>query len=521
MYHEHGAGEQQDAKHGGHCEILVPARIERDPDILQAFLTDAAHVTGGAADGVAFPADAAEVSALVAGARRVLPVGAQSSLTGGATPRGDLVLSTRGLTTLTDAGPGLVRAGAGVPLADLQRALAGDGLYFPPVPTFHGAFVGGVVATNAAGAATFKYGATRPWVEALTVVLADGSIHALRRGEMVASPDGVLALPGGGPRVPVPAYTMPTVAKLSAGYFAAPGMDLIDLFIGAEGTLGVIVDATLRVVARPAIALALVPCRDDAQAVALTGALRNDARAAWRGDGPLDVAGVELMDTRSLALVGDDAFAQAGTMRPAAGTTLLLLHLELPDDADAALARLVDVLDSAGIDADPALALPGDDAAAARLLGLREAVPAAVNARVAAAQATTDAAIQKTAGDMVVPFERLGDSLTCYRDAFESRGLTWAVWGHASDGNLHPNVVPASLDDVESGREALVDIARTVMAMGGAPLAEHGVGRNPLKQRFLRDLYGDVGLAQMRAVRRTLDPDGKLARGVLFPESDT
>ena len=149
---------------------------------------------GGFASGVAFPANAGEVVALVGAAETVLPVGAQSSLTGGATPRGELVLSTRRLTHIEDAGRRAVRVGAGVRLADLQRALADRALYYPPVPTYDGACLGGTVATNAAGAATFKYGATRPWVEALTVVLADGSVLDLRRGEVTASPEGTFVI---------------------------------------------------------------------------------------------------------------------------------------------------------------------------------------------------------------------------------------------------------------------------------------------------------------------------------------
>ena len=121
--------------------------------------------------------------ALVAGAAHVLPVGAQSSLTGGATPRGDVVLSTRALTAVDLLSDYRVRVGAGVPLAELQRVLAAHGLYYPPVPTYDGAFVGGTIATNAAGAATFKYGSTRRWVEGLTVVLADGSVLTIERGQ--------------------------------------------------------------------------------------------------------------------------------------------------------------------------------------------------------------------------------------------------------------------------------------------------------------------------------------------------
>jgi D-lactate dehydrogenase (cytochrome) len=141
-----------------------------------------------------------------------------------------------------------------------------------------------------------------------------------------------------------------------------------------------------------------------------------------------------------------------------------------------------------------------------------------VNALVAAAKARVHPDIQKTAADMVVPFERTEESLRLYRDALERRGLRYAIWGHLSDGNLHPNVIPASLDDVERGREAILEMARGVIALGGAPLAEHGVGRSPIKQRLLVELYGSRGIEDMRAVKRALDPEWKLAPGVLISE---
>jgi D-lactate dehydrogenase (cytochrome) len=127
--------------------------------------------------------------------------------------------------------------------------------------------------------------------------------------------------------------------------------------------------------------------------------------------------------------------------------------------------------------------------------------------------------IEKTAGDLIAPFDRVLQSIDVYREAFERRELRYAIWGHISDGNLHPNVLPRSLDDVERGREALLEIAAAITALGGAPLAEHGVGRSPLKQRLLRDLYGVSGIEQMRAVKRALDPEWKMSPGVLFPET--
>ena len=478
---------------------------------------------GGAATGVATPHSADEVSALVRSARRILPIGAQSSLTGGATPRDDLVISTRALTDISLLPDHRVRVGAGVPLADLQRSLAADGLYYPPVPTYDGAFVGGTIATNAAGAATFKYGSTRRWVDALRVVLADGSRVEITRGEVTASPDGGFefqALQGDTIRVPIPTYAMPDVAKLSAGYFASPGMDLIDLFIGSEGTLGVMTHATLRVIALPRRCVVLVTCASDSQALAVTSALRQEALASWRGDGALDVSAIEFMDSRALAFASHEAIASAGIERPVGETVLLLVQLDIADREDEALARMSAVLDACSVTVDPQVAPPGDDRGAARLFELREAVPAGVNAAVASAKNRVHPDIEKVAGDLIVPFGRQEEALALYCETFERYGLAYALWGHVSDGNMHPNVVPRSLADVDRGKAAILDIARRVVAMGGAPLAEHGVGRSATKQQLLRELYGDQGIDQMRAVKRALDPGWKLSAGVLFPESE-
>lgn len=504
---------------------VTPPDIDADADLLRSFSSDAAHVPGGNAAGVAFPRNLGETAALVTAASQLLPVGAQSSLTGGATPRGEIVLSTRALTTIDAPRDGQVRVGAGVPLQMLQHALAAHGFYYPPVPTFDGAFVGGTIATNAAGAATFKYGTTRDWVIGLTVVLASGEVVSLHRGEVTASvatassPYGRFELEDSVGRlieIDVPRYQMPRVPKLSAGYFAQPEMDAVDLFIGSEGTLGVIVDATLRVISRPRLALAMIRCTSEDQALALTASLRSHAALAWRGAGALDVSAVEYIDSRSLAVLQPDAFNRAHMPRPGPDTSLLLVQIEPGSDDGAALAELSTVLDTCGVDDDPVVALPESTDAASRLFELRESVPASVNARIRDAQ-RRHPSIQKTAADLIVPFDRLKDALAVYRRTFEARGLEYAIWGHMSDGNLHPNVMPSNPAEMQAGLEAIHEMAAAVMTMGGAPLAEHGVGRSGLKQQLLREMYGEDGIEQMRAVKRALDPEWKLSPGVLFP----
>ena len=184
--------------------------LQRDPDVLNAFSEDAAHFPGGHASGVAAPETEAEVARLLRDSRSVVAIGAQSSLTGGATPMGDVVLSTSRMNRILEIAGNRVRAQAGVTLTELDAALRRARRYYPPAPTFTGAFVGGIVATNAAGAATFKYGTTRAWVAALTVVLVTGDVLEIERGAIRADPSGCfeIELADRNVRVPVPRYHM-------------------------------------------------------------------------------------------------------------------------------------------------------------------------------------------------------------------------------------------------------------------------------------------------------------------------
>ena len=517
------------------------AAIDTSTEAISAHLEDAAHFPGGHANGVAKPRTEADVAALLTSSARVLPVGAQSSVTGGATPQGGLVISTARMTSIQESGQHHVRAGAGVPLETLQKLLSRQGRWYAPVPTFTGAYVGGVVATNAAGAATYKYGTTRAWVDGLTVVLACGHVLDLVRGETHADPDRGFEIEcAHGTRAFKPgSYRMPTVPKCSAGYFAAPGMDLIDLFIGSEGTLGVVVDATLRLLPLPAaVALALVPMPSEIAGLALVEDLRRASQATWSVGNPdgVDVAAIEHLDRRSLDILHEDGADRKHNITIPPNTELLLLvQLELPagttgarafdeiesgltsDQPRTSLARFCRLLQQHGAWETTELAVPGDTKRTDQMLAFRESVPAGVNRRVGDAKRLTDSRIDKTAADMIVPFDRFAQMMAIYRDGYARRGLDYAIWGHISDGNVHPNVIPRRYEDVLAGRDAILEFGREVVRLGGSPLAEHGVGRSALKQQLLRQLHGDRGIDEMRAIKQALDPEWKLAPGVLFP----
>lgn len=517
----------------------VPIESDDSHDLISRYLEDAAHYPGGHATAVLRPRTVDELSASLVAPRRALVVGAQSSLTGGATPSHDVVIATERLDAVRVEGQ-RIRAGAGVPLQTLQNTLAARGRWFPPAPTYLGAFAGGAAATCAAGAATFKYGTVRDWIDGLTVVLPCGDVITMMRGEYAAAPDGSFEIEtsSGVRTIRLPSLPMPDVPKCSAGYFIKPAMDLIDLFIGSEGTLGAIGEVIFKTAPLPAgFCRAFVPVADERLGIELVSELRDHAIATWRSGDPngLDIASIEHIDARSIEVVREDGVDRRLDITLPRGTGIaLLIDIELSpqaaagdawriiesalerDAVDAPLTRFCRLLQRHGALDDAEITLPGDRSRAAAFAELREAVPAGVNRRVALAR-QHDAAISKTAADMIVPFERFAEMMTTCRRLFAEQQLDLAVWGHISDGNVHPNVIPRSADDVNRGRAAILALGQEVIAMGGSPLAEHGVGRNPVKQQLLRQLYGADGVEAMRAIKLSLDPNCSLASGVIFP----
>jgi D-lactate dehydrogenase (cytochrome) len=511
-----------------------------DAEDVAPYLEDSAHYPGGHARSVVLAADEGDVANVLRSSERVLCAGAQSSLTGGATPQGGVVLSLARMTRILSWSDSAVCVEAGITLAELETELRKRDLYYPPVPTYDGATVGGTVACNAAGAATFKYGSTRDWVQAITVVLADGDVLELRRGQTRADRDGVFDIPltsGRRARFSIPTYRMPQVPKRSLGYHTESRMDLVDLFIGSEGTLGVVTEVELRLVrGRPAWFCGLIPMADDPRALALVGDLRRASVETRSRRDPLgiDIAAVEYLDRRCLELLREDGVAaELGFDWPDSTGAALIFQAELPpgatrdetfeqlghlDDSshDGRLLRLCRLLVEHEAFEATVPALPGDVTRRDELFRLREAVPAAVNHRVRERKRTVDPSISKSGGDVIVPFERVGESLRRYREILTSHGLDHAIWGHVSDGNFHPNALAATAAQMVLAKEAQLEIGRVAIVLGGAPMSEHGVGRNPVKQALLREVYGETGIDEMRAVKAALDPTGKLAPGVLF-----
>jgi D-lactate dehydrogenase (cytochrome) len=528
-----------------------PPPVVEDPAILQAYLEDASGAPPGRARGLVRPASEQEAAAFLRTAHErgltLLPQAARSSLTGGAIPQGECVVSLERMTSsgpvVRESGGARQTIGPGVRLRDLQERLATEGLYYPPVPTYQEAMLGGTVSTNAGGAATFKYGVTRQWVRGLRVLLHNGDLLVLERGEAVVRRGESFSISlsdGDELRVPTPEHRLPALKKISAGYYSSDPLDLIDLFVGSEGTLGLITGITIGLIPKPpAVVTGLVFPSDTGGALRLTRALREAAMAARsRGDGlGPDVRAIEWLDGNGVEILrrsGEDRRLRVQIPDGACHALLFEMEIDRPtDDAraeqivadyldrrvgipDHPLLRLCEILDREGALDTLDLAFPEDARRQAALGELREALPRRVS-EILAERRRGGEDLHKVGGDLIVPFDRLPEMVDLYVEGFRRRGLEHAIWGHVGDGNLHPNALAGNAEEVRLGFDALLEFGDEAARRGGCPLSEHGVGRHPVKQELLRRFLGAEALDRMRAVKSALDPRGILAPGVLFP----
>ena len=230
-------------------------QVKTQLEDIQNYLTDASNMPGGHATRLFIPETPGEIAEILREANEqriaVTISGARTGTVGGAIPFGGYVISMERLNKIVeiDKEQKLAVVQPGVILGDLQKAVEAEGLFYPPDPTEWSCQIGGTVATNASGARSFKYGATRDFVERLNVVLASGEEIVIRRGQFVANETGSVSV---GPiEFKTPTYERPNVRKNVSGYFNASPLDPIDLFIGSEGTLGVITEIELRLVDKP------------------------------------------------------------------------------------------------------------------------------------------------------------------------------------------------------------------------------------------------------------------------------
>jgi FAD/FMN-containing dehydrogenase len=445
-------------------EVSHPRHNQEVPEI-----TDASYFHG-CADQFFSPGDeAALLEILDRASRQQVPVtflGALTGVTGAAVPKSGWAISLTRMNRLEIQTDPLPRAivGPGVLLRDLQAAAPRAGYAYAPDPTENTSSLGGNIAANASGSRSFRFGATREHVLALRVALMDGRVIEVRRGQPVD--------------FEVPAIRLPRTTKHSAGYRLAPGMDLVDLFIGSEGTLGVVTQAELKLLPAPGELISgVVFFRDEATAL--------DAVDRWRTTPGLRM--LEYLDRASLQML--DVTHGAALMVEQEGDVDLDMTGALEDESWFAVSA----------------------ADRERFREFRHALPERCNDRI------RRSGFMKLSTDYAVPLEHTRDIMRIYRRELDRDFAgNYVIFGHIGDAHVHINTFSESLQQFERAKALMDDLAREAVALGGTVGAEHGLGKR--KAHLLQVQYSAQEIESMRAVKRRFDPDWLLGRGTIFSE---
>ncbi len=450
------------------ANIVGSEGVLSSPEDLAAYSYDGTFAEH-APDVVVLPRNTAEAAAVVSLAAQhgipLVPRGMASGLAAGAVPFGggiSLTLTRMNRILRLDEANAQVFVEAGIVTADLQAAVEKKGLFYPPDPSsIRHSTIGGNIACNAGGPRCLKYGVTGDYVMGLTVVLADGRV-----------------LKTGGAAI-----------KDVVGY------DLNALFTGSEGTLGVITEALLRLVAKPRFtrtALASFPRLDQASQ-AVTAVLTAGIVPAT----------LELMDETAIACIEE------------------AMHLGLPLDVEAIL-----IIETDGSDAETVQRELDATADICRSQGARSVEVAQTEAdranlwkgRRSVSPALARKAPNKLGEDITVPRSAIPEAVRRIKAISAAHGLPIVVFGHAGDGNLHPNILFDKRDPAQSAKvEGMVgEIFQTALELGGTLSGEHGVG--VLKKPYVAGAVDPVSLEIQRKIKAVLDPRNLMNPGKIFPE---
>lgn len=445
-------------------DALGADAVVRNPDSLQAYRRDRADDPDAGTPLAVVRANSTEdVQAAVRIAAEagigVVPRGAGSGLSGGSTAvDGAIVVSLERMRDITiDPTMQMAVVQPGAFNAEVKAAASAHGLWYPPDPSsYEFCSIGGNIATNAGGLCCVKYGVTTDYVLGLTVVLADGRAVKL-----------------GGPR-------LKDVA----------GLSLTKLFVGSEGTLGIVTEAVLRLVPAqrtPTTLVAMFPT--------VAGAIQSvvDIKAAMRP------SMLEFMDQVTINAVEDVTRMELDR------TAAAMLIVQSDEPAEVAAAQIEQIEQLCGVNgASEVYSTSDPDESEALIEARRIAIPCVEKRGALLLE------------DVGAPLPRLGDLLEGVRAIAENRGVEIAVVAHAGDGNTHPLIVfdPADADQKARAEVAFGEVMDLAIALGGTITGEHGVGR--LKQPWLADYLGDDVLELNLRIKKALDPQNILNPGAMF-----
>ncbi|RKY68341.1 MAG: FAD-binding oxidoreductase [Candidatus Latescibacterota bacterium] len=469
--------------------------VKREKSQILNYLEDSSNLTSGEADLVYVPETEDEVKGVVRDcADKGIPLTVSAGGTGtvGARiPLGGAVLSVERLKGIFSIDKKRKRATLqpGVVIDDFLRTLENEALFYPPFPTERSAFIGGNIGTNASGEYSYRFGPTRAYVHRIKVALSTGEILDIERGRYLADKEGHIKV--GDRVVKIPSYKSPSI-KNAAGYFSKPGMDLIDLFIGSEGTLGVITEAEVTLI--PALPPRFIIVIFLPQESRILDFLRE---VKWSGE--VHPFSLEYFDRDSLEFLRKD-FPRI----PDCESAMYIEDEEREEVVDSWI-ELVEKYNPI----DTWISV--DKKSYETLVEFRHKLPENINEYFRKINS------HKVALDIAVPEAQFPELFQLYQEVKATGRVSNVLFGHIGENHLHFNFFPQDEDERRWVMETYEQVVRKAVGAGGTVSAEHGIGK--LKHKYLEMMYGREGIAEMARIKREIDPFCIFGLNNIFPEN--
>ena len=490
--------------------------IKTELDEIRKYLSDESGYRG-VCDTVSFPESEKDILKIVKQSNttktKITISGNGTGLTGGRVPEGGIVLSMEKLNKIPEINENEKYAVVqpGVILDDLQNFVENKGLFYPPDPTERNCFIGSTVATNSSGARTFKYGPTRDYVLELRVILANGKILNLIRGQNIAFGFNAVIQTEDGTDIvfTIPDYKMPET-KNAAGYYCKKDMDLIDLFIGSEGTFGIITGIKLKLIELPRnIMSCIIFFNSEEDALDFIAEARNLSKSLTNTPAPntinlFSARGLEYFDNYSLRFLSENY-----PHIPETSQAAVWYEQEINDNGEEILLLWTDLIKKHnGKEELSWFAIDKNEQE--KFKEFRHAIALKVNEYI------SGKGLKKVGTDVAVPDKYFRQYYSGTKEKIERAGLRYVTYGHFGNSHMHLNFLPANQEEYIKARNLYKEINSDALKLKGTFSAEHGVGKS--KRDFLIMMYGKDVIKKMAALKKVFDPNGILNIGNVFEE---
>ncbi len=474
------------------------------------YLTDESFIIGEAST-ISFPESEAEVVEVLRQTaqkgERVTVQGARTGLSAGASPCGGHIINLSKMNQILNFAQTkegfMITVQAGVVLKELNETIVRGKLpfacdtaaefaknpryFFPPDPTESLATIGGMISCNASGACSYAYGATRDYIRRIKVALANGTVKEFSREEDVEIP---FALPH---------YSFDRV-KNAAGYYAKADAQFIDLFIGAEGTLGIVLEADLLLIKAEEKAGCMCFFEERDTLFSLVDAVRKIENPDAK------IVAIEYMDKKTLAMIDQlretiSSFGELPIYPQNHGALYFEMHGQ-EEGIDEILEQLADLFDKHQVD-ENAVMFASSPQEMKKLKLLRHAAPESADFTVAANKRNYKS-LTNICTDLAVPHDRMREALHMYVENLKDAGLSFVIYGHIGNDHLHVNILPDCPTQYETGMNLYHAWMRQVTRWGGTITAEHGIGKQ--KNFFSHEFFGEENYQKMLEIKKALDP---------------